>query len=318
MAERGFAVPGAHRPPDHEDARMHGFLAASPAEQVATMRAWGLPPAVALMLVNACAARCFFCANRGTVDVPASEITGWEAIRRHLDARPEGVERLLVGGNEPLLHPHREAWFAHARQAGFTSIELMTSGLGLADEAALDRWVDAGLSAVAVPIYAADAALHDAVVGKAAFDTLCRGLDAARARGVEVWLHTLALKRTIDGLADLVDLACDRWQAPLAIAPLREKDDLFVYDEESVGLRALEGALDVLPADRTVSLVGWPDCIAADRPRGSHLVIEMYFRTQRRTYVDACTPCARRADCPGIVEALRKREAGRVRPFGGA
>ena len=151
--------------PSHEDAEVHEFLAADAAGQADRLERWGFPRAVVAMLFNACEARCFFCANPGTVAVPDAERTRWEAIEAHLRGRPPGETRLLVGGNEPTAHPDFDRLLALASELGFTWIELMTSGLRLADPDRLARWVGWGLRSVAVPIYSVDGDVHDAICG---------------------------------------------------------------------------------------------------------------------------------------------------------
>ena len=303
----------AHQPrpaPCQEDATLHAFMAGSPAEQVAFLTGWGLDPAVAVVLVNTCANRCFFCAQPGTIAVPASDVTPWARVEGQLGgARPAGVDRLMIGGNEPTLHPDFERLMAAAPAAGFTSIDLMTSGLALADPVRLDRWVAHGLRRVAVPLYAEAAPLHDAVCGAVCFDRTVAGLDAAHARGVTVHVHTLALRRNLDVLAPLARMVADRWEGTLAIAPLREKAGLFVWDDEALPLAAVRAWLGAQPADLPVTLLGWPTCVDRARPRGSAQVIEMYFRTQLRRFAPACEGCADRADCLGVVQAMLDRLA---------
>lgn len=295
--------------PVHEDPRVHEFLGAAAARQVAILNEWGLAPTVALILVNACENRCFFCASPGTTEVAPADVTGWDRIRAHLDGRPADVERLVIAGNEPVLHPAFERALAHAHALGFRDVQLMTSGLRL-DDASLARWVGWGLASVAVPIYAAEARLHDAVCGTPCFDRLVQGLDAAHRAGLRLHLHTLALRRTVDGLPALARFVQDRWGATLAVAPLREKP-LFVWDDETVPLDEIDELLSGLE----VSRLGLPTCIGRGLPRAEALVVDVYFRTQRRGYATACEGCADRVGCPGVVAAELERRGGRgLRP----
>lgn len=292
-----------------EDAEVRAFLVADVASQARQMAAWGVAPAVLLILTNACENRCFFCANAGTTAVPPERFTRWEDIAARLRARPEGVTRLFIGGNEPMLHPRFGDALVLAKASGFTSIELMTSGMQLADASARAAVLDAGLADVAVPIYAAEAGLHDAICQTACWDRLAEGLDAVRAAGVRVWVHTLALRRNRDALAPLADLVRDRWGGALAIAPVREKAGLFGWREEALSLSEMGMLCQGLPPD--VTLVGWPSCLDRGRPRGSASVMDLYFRTQLRTFAPACDGCLDRPTCPGVVDA-------QLRQFGAA
>lgn len=292
-----------------EDAEVRAFLVADVASQARQMAAWGVAPAVLLILTNACENRCFFCANAGTTAVAPERFTPWQDIEARLRARPHGVTRLFIGGNEPMLHPRFADALDFAKSQGFTSIELMTSGMQLADASARSRLLDAGLSDVAVPIYADRASLHDAICQTTCWDRLTEGLDAVHAAGVRVWVHTLALRRNRDVLPGLATLVADRWGTALAIAPLREKVGLFGWRDEALSLAEMGPLCASLPQD--VTLVGWPSCLDRGRRRGSASVMDLYFRTQLRTYAPTCDACVDRPSCPGVVDA-------QLRQFGAA
>lgn len=304
MEDRGDALL-------HEDPAVHAFMEADAAGQARILASWGMDPAVALIVVNTCENACFFCANPGTTAVPDDEVTPADRIAAHLAGRPDDVETLLIGGNEPMLHPWFEDAMTRAWALGYRRVELMTSGLRLTPQRVASL-VARGLSAVAVPIYSTEGALHDAVCGARCYDRLVAGLDAAVAAGVRVDLHTLVLRRTLHTLPDLVRMCRERWGARLAVAPLRDKAGLFAYDDEAVPLSALHDAL----AGLDVSLLGMPDCLLPDAPRGSAPIIDVYFRTQLRAFGGPCAGCARRSTCRGVVLAEIARHGGAgLRPF---
>lgn len=296
--------------PDHEDPLVHEFLAASPARQAQILTAWGLPPASALILVNACESRCFFCAGPGTISVPAGDLTPAARIEAFFAQAP-AAGRLIIAGNEPWLHPHLDLAFARAAAGGYRPIQLMTSALSLERERLL-RYIDQGLGELVVPIYAADAATHDAVSGRPAFAALTAGLDLAHGLGLRLHLHTLAMRRTLAGLPALAALCAQRWGSRLAVAPLRDKG-LFPFADEAVPLDELRLALADLPVTR----LGLPLCVGRALPPSEALAIEVYFRTQKRSFASDCASCADRPACPGVVEAALRTYGPRglvVRP----
>lgn len=298
----------SHELSSEEDGEVQDFIFAPPGDQVAMLEAWSQPPAVALVLFNACANRCFFCAQPGTISVPEADVTGWDRISAQLwGARPEGVDRLMVGGNEPTLHPLFERLMAEAGPAGFREVDLMTSGMALADLDALDRWVALGLHSVVVPLYAPVAEVHDDICGTTCFDVTVAGLEAARARGVTVHVHTLALRRNVDHLEGLATWVHDAFGGTLALAPLREKDGLFQWDAEALTLAEVRRWLAGPGRGLPVTLLGWPSCVDRSVARGSAQLIEMYFRTQLRQYAPACEGCMDRQECLGVVQALLDR-----------
>lgn len=286
--------------PVHEDGEIHALLGASPDVQIAMLRARGLPEAVTLVLVNSCENRCFFCASPGTTAVPPGDLTRMTRIRAHLEARPAGITRLVIGGNEPTLHPDFDRALALAHASGFEHVELMTSGMRLGDPDKLAEWKRLGLASVAVPIYAPSAELHDAVCGTASFDRLVRGLDAARDAGITIHLHTLLLKRTRHVLDELAHLSRARWGATLAIAPLRDKQQLFRFADEAVPLDETAALLTSLSAP--TARLGMPLCVARGQAPASSLVMEIYFQTQRRRFASVCAGCTDRDGCPGVVD----------------
>ncbi len=301
--------------PTHEDADLHTFLAASPPVQAAWLAARGLPPATLLPMVNACGQRCFFCAGPGTTDLPDAARTPEAALLAHLASRPAGVDRLLVGGNEPTLHPAFDLLLERARAYGYTTVDLMTNGATLRGNAA--RWATQGLREVVVPLYAVDAATHDTICGVPCHDAVVAGLDEAHAAGIRVRLHTLFLRRTLDALPTLAAWVRGRYGTRLAAGLLREKP-VFTWATEAPSFRAIRRALAAVPeADRPTLLVA-PRCLAwgpdadgvAPAPLASlpadevpALLATLYFSSQARVFPPPCEACADRAVCPGVVTA---------------
>jgi pyruvate-formate lyase-activating enzyme len=308
MQRRGLPVA------PHEDPAMLAVLTAKANDQPALLSQLGLEPAVVLVLDNACESQCFFCANPGTRDVPAERQTSWQSITQHMSGRPADVERLLVGGNDPVLHPDFGRLLVAAADAGFRQIEVMTSGISLGD-APLDVWRRLGVETLTVPIYSVDAATHDAICGVACFDKLARGLELAARAGIKIEVHTVVMRRTLPGLVALAAWVESRFGGSLALAPLREKADVFRYDDEAVPLPELEALLASLPPHAPVSLLGLPRCLAPERARGGAAIMQIYFSTQRRGYAKVCADCSLRAACPGIVagELARRGDTG-LRP----
>lgn len=288
---------------------MHHFLRGTPLEQLSWLRERGYPDATLLALHNACAQACFFCAGPGTSGVPDAERTPAAAAHAQLRARPEGVTTLLVGGNEPTLHPDFDALLAGVAAAGFRRVELMTNGARLSDNAA--GWARWGLAEVVVPLYSADAAVHDAVVGARSWGVVTAGLDAAKAAGISVRVHTLLLRQNLDGIEALARLVRERWGSRLGVALLRDKGS-FGFTASAPPFRDLVSALvGIPPALRPVG-IGTPACLPT-APEPAALVAELYFRTQARRRGRGCASCTEAA-CTGLVSGYE--DAGIARSGG--
>ncbi|MCK6520838.1 radical SAM protein [Myxococcota bacterium] len=242
------------------------------------------------------------------------DVTPAERILRHLRQRPADVRRLLIGGNEPTLHPDFEGALRAARRLGYTRVELMTSGTTLA--AGASAWRHLGLAEVVVPLYSADRAVHDAVCGVRCFDRVIAGLDAADGAGVKVSPHTVALPETLDGLDALAQLCQDRWGARLAVGLLREKP-VFDWAARAPRLDAVREAL-AKTGHGPLPLVA-PRCLSAawtaERAEEDEasLLARLYFMTQRREHPPVCEGCALKPRCPGVVAAYAG-EAEALRP----
>ncbi len=289
------------RVPSHEDEAMAEVMAAPLGTQLARFEDWGLPRTGLLILMSACQGRCFFCASPAVTDPGPDIVTPFERVERWLDDNLElGVEDLCLGGTEPPTHTHFDATLERAKSVGFSRIQLMTSGLSLESSKLAADWYAAGIRSICVPLYGSNARAHDSVVGVPGhFERATRGLDNARSAGIEPFVHTLLLRRTLGDLGALATLTRSRWGARLAIAPLRAKDEVFAFRSESVPYDEIEPAI----ASADVSLVGFPSCVAPEVSRGGPLLIELYFRAQKMVFDAACEPCTLRESCPGLVAA---------------
>jgi hypothetical protein len=282
------------------------------AAQVETLASWGLPRRGLLIVMSACEGRCFFCASPPVTHPPPSLVTPWARIEQWLlGNRDLGLTELCLGGTEPPTHVDFQRTLSLAADVGFRSIQLMTSGLSLAANAS--AWHSAGITSVCSPLYAADAALHDRIVGVPGHHArVLTGLDTALATGITVHVHTLALRQNLAALHALGTLVRSRWAQPLVVAPVRPKDGVFDYASEAPDLAAVAHAV----TDSDVALVGFPLCIAPHAPRGGPLLIELYFRSQRRGFGRVCEGCSARSGCPGVVaQHLIDRGDGALEPM---
>jgi molybdenum cofactor biosynthesis enzyme MoaA len=288
-------------PTPAEDETWRRVLVAPLREQLREFAARGLPRTGVLILQNACENSCFFCANAGVTRPPESAVTRLEHIERWLEeARGVTVDRLCVGGTEPALHPAFEAALRGLSSAKLGPVEVMTSGLRLAEPGVAERWAELGVRAVAVPLYAATARLHDEVVGhRGAFELTLAGLDNARAAGMDVLVHTLALRRTACELAALGALVRTRYASRLALGAPRPKPGVWHWEAEALTASELEQQ----PPELDVSLVGYPHCVGRGNTRGAAAVIELYFQGSRREYASECARCLDRPSCPGVLSA---------------
>lgn len=276
---------------EHETSEVHDFMDQLAPAQQAQLARWGLQQAGLLVLMSACYGRCFFCAHEGVTAPPPELVTPWQRVVDYLGSfRHTGMTELCLGGTEPSTHPDFRRTLLLARKAGVQSVQLMTSGVTLARHA--PRWRELGVTSVVVPLYAADAPTHDAIVGvRGHHAAVLEGLHAAAEAGITPHVHSLAMRRTIAGLPHLA-----RWLpwGPLHIAPLRPKDHVFSFAPEAIDPE------DLAPlADTDAHLIGFPACWLPQLSREAPLLLALYFRGQARHRVAGCGTCTA---CEGVPD----------------
>ena len=127
-----------------------------------------------------------------------------EMIRR--DARCPSVS---FTGGEPTLRPGLPRLVRHAKGLGL-AVNLISNGQ-LLDDRLAGELADAGLDSAQLSLEGPDAALHDALVGRAgAFARLWEAVERLRARGVRVHTNTTVNRRNVARLEEIVDLAAAR------------------------------------------------------------------------------------------------------------
>lgn len=252
---------------------------------------------------------CVFCRNK-----PAAAFQTLAELDALLSANARvGRRRVALVGNEPLAHPEIAGLARLCRKHGFTEVEAMTSGVRL--EALAPALAKAGVSSYAVALHGSTAEIHDAVTRTpGSFAAVLRGIEAARAAGAKVFVHTNACRENLEDLPALEALARAKgW--PFSIHPLRPKDGdggmNVPYEEAAPGYRRLR---DVL-SGRVESLTGFPACVArgiqgrTSCPGGDVAdSLKLYLLHQAFVKPPSCAGCADRERCVGTFEAhLRAR-----------
>lgn len=311
----GTPRPGPHPPPAERDRNplQKTVLRRSLAHQARVMRQRPqLLPLPLLMLENPCVHDCVFCLSKPL------EPTGLEPVLRWLaDNRELGLTRLGLAGNEPLAHPHIDRILAEARHAGFERFEVLSSGSPLADPKRVRALFDLGVRGFAMPLYAADAAVHDGITQSPGShqDTL-GAIETLRELGADVHVHANLLSHNLDHLQALEALVRDRWELPLCVIPIRPKASNLPYAE------LMPRYADIIERARVRSLVAFPLCVAAKvqdpvRPSGSLIsdLLKIYVLDQPFIKPERCQPCRWRSRCSGTFQAyLELHGSGDLEP----
>jgi His-Xaa-Ser system radical SAM maturase HxsC len=159
-----------------------------------------------------------------------------------------------------------------------------------------------------IPLYAAEPALHDTIVGKAgAFARLEQSLAYLILAGASVELRTVLLSSNIDELPALARFVCSR---------LRFVDSWSIMQLENIGFaKARWSHLYVNHAERfepigqaidTAALHGVParlfNFARCTVPKEYRELAAPSISDWKRRYASGCEPCTERASCSGFFE----------------
>lgn len=117
------------------------------------------------------------------------------------------LKKIFLSGDEPLAHPFITQILNFSHKLGYEEINLYTSGLKLGEKDILDNILCLPLKfSFYIPIYGADAKVHDKVVQKkGSFEALISVLRALnKIKKLNVSLHSIALKQNYCFLDDIL------------------------------------------------------------------------------------------------------------------
>ena len=176
-------------------------------------------------ITEACNLRCIHCeAEAGVRD--RNELSLDEGLKLVDDLAAIGCRRVHLTGGEPLVRPDWPELAARAVDRGMQAV-VITNGL-LLDEAAVERMVALGVTAVSVSIDGLKAE-HDAIrvgpggqrTGRSSFDAAVGAVRRAAASPLKVGIITQVHRRNLDQLDRLYQLAArlgaDVWQVQIAM-----------------------------------------------------------------------------------------------------
>jgi radical SAM protein with 4Fe4S-binding SPASM domain len=173
-----------------------------------------VPLNVTFELTLRCNLRCLHCYNfdRDLPYLPGKDLEDELSdaeIHRILDeVREEGCLYLAFTGGEALVHPGLDDFVRHAGRSGMM-VRIKSNGT-LVTAAAAARLARAGVAAIDISLYGAEAATHDDLVKRSgAFERTIQGARAARDAGMLVKLNFVATRRNVEQIARMVELAVE-------------------------------------------------------------------------------------------------------------
>lgn len=166
------------------------------------------PPTTRIGIIYQCNQTCTFCqlAEMNTHIPPARIYAALEA------SRTRGARRVILTGGEPTLCRHLLDYVRHARDQGFTTIEMQTNAVVLDNPERARRLREAGLTDAQVSLHGPDGEISDRLT--AAPGTHRRtlaGVTNLLDVGVRVLLNHLIFRDNCHLLLDFVDMIERRW-----------------------------------------------------------------------------------------------------------
>lgn len=159
--------------------------------------------ALITLMVAGCDLSCIFC------DTPqegmAIRFSTRESVRASLAAMSGTCSSVLFTGGEPSRLRWLTETLRDARELGYQFIQMQSHAGAAADPAVADAWIAAGLDAIDVPIYGADAETHEAITRTpGSFQDTLMGLENLRARGAQSVVHTTLFESNVAHLESIV------------------------------------------------------------------------------------------------------------------
>lgn len=291
--------------------------------------------ALVTLIVPGCELNCVFCETpQGDSPPQASSLEGVRASLRAMVGKSSGV---YFTGGEPSHLPWLFEILGEARALGYRRIQLQSHAGRASDAAFAEALVQAGLSAIDVPIYGHRAEIHEQVTHTpGSFERTLAGMKNLQRLGVKVCLHATLFESNLGTIAELLtffnQLAPDA--AYLQTAGEVGKPGTYeriVPSPTRVG-RAIDGALGLVEPSFPLFVTDVAQCHVqhakvlnwkAPPQRDSECLVLPYSdwlmtftAGQSRTHGTACASCEARPSCDGISrEALAHFGEAELKPL---
>ncbi len=295
-------------------------------------------------LSDRCNLRCVFCferddpTRRGLRDPATGDaLAELDALRRR------GTEHLTFMGAETFFRRDLAILLAHARDAGFTRVGVVTNGTVLSKPGFLAPLVAAGLDFVELSIHGHCPEIANAIAGAGfAWERQRLAMRELAGAGVATIVNTVVCRANRERLVDLAAYVADRlgpallWWKPKFMSYAGATDVV-----AGGGLRYDQ--VDPLPLaawarahERRLAFWGWPLCrlgpeaalahelatlatderyFEVDHGRGARYVDRRHQLGHKAWPAEVCGRCTAAAVCPGVEQSyLAEHGAGELAP----
>ncbi len=196
-----------------------------------------------LALTYGCSNDCGHCYSAGERQGPLLGEEQWEHIIAKL--RSLGIPYLCFTGGEPTLYPGLARLVARASGEGLLT-GLLTNGRRLSDRSFARALREAGLEYVQVTLESCDARVHDAMVGRRAWQETVAGIRHCADLGMYVVTNTTITPMSIDSAEETAGFAVSLGARTVAANTLIRTGKVRRDALEAVSFASLEAVLEAM------------------------------------------------------------------------
>jgi len=279
------------------------------------------------LIVPGCDLSCVFCEGEPDgVSLSPSTLAG---VRASLIATAGRCSGVFFTGGEPTQLPWLLDALQSARDLGYERIQMQSHAGRAADPDFARSLVDAGLTAVDVPLYGYDAKTHEATTATpGSFDATIKGMQTLRELGVRTVVHVTLFRDKLPILTDILRLMASLAPDGAYLQVTGEVGVPGTYEAVAPGPReagsAVADALSAVAPQFPVRVADVPPCALPDHrahvsswrgpieAQAEAIVLPFsewlstFSAGATRNYGRPCEGCTSREVCDGLShEALR-------------
>jgi pyruvate-formate lyase-activating enzyme len=288
------------------------------------------------LIVPGCDLNCVFC--EGEPDGMSLSPSSLEGVRAALIATAGTSTGVFFTGGEPTQLPWLLDALRSANELGYTRVQMQSHAGRAAESDYAEALVDAGLTAIDVPLYGATAKVHEEITSTpGSFDATVQGVERLRALGVRIVLHVTLFKSNLPSLSELLGFMAGLEPDGVYLQVTGEVGKPGTYERvapspASVGA-AVAKALDTVKPTFPVRVADVPLCLLPeheahvsrwrDTPElGARAIVlpftewlSTFSAGKTRDYGARCEGCDARSRCDGLShEALVRFGDHELRP----
>lgn len=158
-----------------------------------------------LRINRECNEQCAFC---NTLEASDTILPSAAAVHAAIVAeRAAGYDEVTFTGREPTLDPELPAYLRAARSAGYRVVRVQTNGTSFASESALNRFVEAGMTAAEISLHTLDEPTFARLIGPPRLleKTLAGLANLSRLPSVHVHLVCVLTRLNLDHLPAVLE-----------------------------------------------------------------------------------------------------------------